>query len=71
MLEALHRPAQAVVVLQDALKGAANSVDPATAPGHQLTHGAAALQLSATDRHKFEAMLATAQVGVSGGLVRG
>jgi hypothetical protein len=64
VLEALHRADRAVVVLQDALKGAANAVDPATTRGHELTHGAAVLQLSSTDRRKFEDMLATAQVGL-------
>lgn len=62
MLESLHRADRAVVVLQDALKGAANVVDPATTRGHELTHGAALLQLGSADRRKFEDMLATAQV---------
>lgn len=62
MLESLHRSDRAVVVLQDALKGPANAVDPATTRGHELTHGANVLQLSTTDRRKFEDMLATAQV---------
>lgn len=62
MLESLHRADRAVVVLQDALKGPANAVDPATTRGHELTHGANVLQLSTADRRKFEDMLATAQV---------
>jgi hypothetical protein len=66
VLESLHRADRAVVVLQDALKGAANAVDPATTRGHELTHGAAVLQLSSADRRKFEDMLATAQVGDEG-----
>jgi tetratricopeptide (TPR) repeat protein len=64
VLESLHRADRAVVVLQDALKGAANAVDPATTRGHELTHGAALLQLGSADRRKFEDMLATAQVCV-------
>lgn len=62
ILEALHRADRAVVVLQDALKGSANAVNPATTRGHELTHGAAMLQLGSADRRKFEDMLATAQV---------
>lgn len=65
VLESLHRADRAVVVLQDALKGPANAVDPATTRGHELTHGANALQLSTADRRKFEDMLATAQVSTS------
>lgn len=63
ILEALHRADRAVVVLQDALKGSANAVDPATTRGHELTHGATVLRLSSDDRRKFEDMLAAAQVG--------
>lgn len=65
VLESLHRADRAVVVLQDALKGPANAVDPATTRGHELTHGANVLQLSTADRRKFEDMLATAQVRCS------
>lgn len=67
ILESLHRADRAVVVLQDALKGSANAVDPATTRGHELTHGASVLQLASADRRKFEDMLASAQVGAAGG----
>jgi hypothetical protein len=70
VLESLHRADRAVVVLQDALKGSANAVDPATTRGHELTHGAALLQLNPADRRKFEGMLGTAQVCTSNRLLQ-
>lgn len=60
MLQSLHRADRAVMILQDALKNRADDMDPATT--HGLAHGAALLQLTSTDRSKFEDVLSAAQV---------
>jgi hypothetical protein len=60
VLNSLHRADRAVVILQDALKGSATERDTATA--HGLAHGAVMLELSPTERRKFEDLLDSTQV---------
>lgn len=60
MLESLHRADRAVMILKDALKDTSSKKTPAITQG--LAHGAALLQLTSTDRRKFEDVLSTAQV---------
>eukprot|EP00775_Hariotina_reticulata_P006661 gene6661-6885_t len=62
VLEAIHRHDQAVVVLQDVLKGPAAVASAAEqqAGVHHLP-GAAAVKLDAAERRRFESLLAAAQ----------
>lgn len=63
VLEAVHRPAQAVVVLQDVLKAPHPQQALQDQPGHQAhISEAAAVQLTQSERRKVEGMLAAAQV---------
>jgi hypothetical protein len=65
VLEAVHRPSQAVVVLQNVLKAPHPHQPLQDTPGHQAhVSEAAAVQLTQAERRKVEGMLAAAQVGV-------
>jgi hypothetical protein len=63
VLEAVHRPEQAVVVLQNVLKAPHPHQPLQDTPGHQAhISEAAAVALSQPERRKVEGMLAAAQV---------
>ncbi|WIA36306.1 hypothetical protein OEZ86_007631 [Tetradesmus obliquus] len=63
VLEAVHRPAQAVLVLQNVLKAPHPHQPLQDTPGHQAhISEAAAVALSQAERRKVEGMLAAAQV---------
>lgn len=63
ILEAVHRPAQAVVVLQDVLKPPRDQRN-GHKPGSGHVSEVAAVQLSQAERRKFESMLTAAQTAV-------
>jgi hypothetical protein len=65
VLEAVHRPEQAVVVLQNVLKASHPHQPLQDTPGHQAhISEAAAVALSQPERCKVEGMLAAAHVRV-------
>jgi hypothetical protein len=67
VLEAVHRPEAAVVVLQNVLKAPHPQQALQDTPGHQATISeAAAVQLTQPERRKVEGMLAAAQVRLWG-----
>lgn len=59
VLEAVHCPAQAVVVLQDVLKGGQQTTAAASSPGHVT--GAARVVLQVSERRRVEGLLSAAQ----------
>lgn len=64
LLEAVHRPAQAVVVLQDVLKAPRADTGNTDKPGSGHVSENASVSLSPAERRKFESMLAAAQANV-------
>lgn len=64
ILEAVHRHAQAVVVLQDVLKAPHTQQHSSDKPGSGHVSDVAAVQLSQAERRRFEGMLTAAQAAV-------